>query len=148
MYVSYQQGGYSKRYNRESYFFNRISTSLYGRLPAACLRSHVNSLCNRINVWRFTLLRDRQLTSVGQARIYHPVAVRATEYLSIHLPYSLMITVSSFNQRDCDQIQICDWAFNVSPLRKECGFASIKHPLPKQLPNTLSHFVGDLKPHS
>jgi len=80
-----------------------------------------NSLYNGINVWRFILLRDRQLTSVGQGSIYHPVAVRATEYFSIQLPYSLMITVSSFNYGDFDQIQICDWVFNVFFIRHSYG---------------------------
>lgn len=124
-YVSYQQGGYSKRYKREAYIFYFFSASLSGRLPAACLRSHFNSLYNEINVWSFIQLRDRQLTSVGQGRIYHPVAVRATEYFSIQLPSSLMITVSSFNYGDFDQIQICDWVFNaffIRHLRKNVDF--------------------------
>jgi len=127
--------------------FNRISASLYGLMFALAR----NSLYNGINVWRFTLLRDRQLTSVGQGSIYHPVAVRATEYFSIQLSYSLMITVSSFNYGDFDQIQIRDWVFNVflyDTLTEKCGFVRIKHPLHKQLPNTLSHCADNLKPHS
>ena len=97
----------------ESLFFYRISASLYGHLACRMFALARNSLYNGINVWRFTLLRDRQLTSVGQGSIYHSVAVRATEYLSTHLPYSLMITLSSFNYGDFDQIRICDWMFNL-----------------------------------
>jgi hypothetical protein len=85
MYVSYQHGGYSKRCNREAYFLSCFGLTLR---TSAC-RMFVlarNSLYNRINAWRFTLLRGRQLTSVGQANIYHPVPVRVSEYLSIHLP--------------------------------------------------------------
>jgi len=80
-----------------------------------------NPLYNGINEWCFTLLRDGQLTSVGEGRIYHPVAIRATECISIHLPCSLMITVSSFNYRDFDQIQICDWVFKVFCIRHSYG---------------------------